>query len=141
MLEDSLKPPALCRLSGRNGGQFRLQHVTKLREEGVSRLFPDIEGATQKERSTHFQKNFAYWQKKVLKITERGVSFHCFRHAFRDALREAGIPIDATRALGGWARSGGIEERYGQGTRPSTLAKWMKKVSYAGLDLSQTNQR
>lgn len=117
-----------------------LQRVAKLREEGVSRLFPDIEGATQKERSTQFQKNFAYWQKKVLKITERGVSFHCFRHGFRDALREAGIPIDATRALGGWARSGGIEERYGQGTRPSTLAKWMEKVSYPGLLLSKLEQ-
>lgn len=112
-----------------------LQRVAKLREDGVSRLFADLEGDTQKERSTIFQKNFAYFQKKVLKITERGVSFHCFRHGFRDALREAGVPIDATRALGGWARSGGVEERYGQGTRPATLARWMAEVKYEGLAL------
>jgi len=113
-----------------------LKRVATVRDEGGSRLFPDLEGATQGEVSSHFQKNFAYWQKKGLGITERGVSFHSFRHGFRDALREAGVPIDATRALGGWARSGGIEETYGQGTRPSTLAKWMEKVAYEGLDLA-----
>lgn len=80
-----------------------------------------------------FQKRFSYLLKSTLKIDERGVSFHSFRHGFRDALREAGVPIDATRALGGWARSGGVEERYGQGTRPSTLARWMAKVSYSDL--------
>ena len=68
------------------------------------------------------------------------VSFHSLRHGFRDALREAGVPIDATRALGGWARSGGIEERYGQGTRAATLAHWMAKVDFPGLDLSPLAQ-
>ncbi|MBS3652468.1 site-specific integrase [Pseudaminobacter sp. 19-2017] len=116
-----------------------LQRVAKSREDGVSRLFPDIEGETQKDRSTIFQKRFSYLQKTVLKITERGVSFHCFRHGFRDALREAGVPIDATRALGGWARSGGVEERYGQGTRPATLARWMAEVRYDGLVLPGLN--
>jgi integrase len=112
-----------------------LQRVAKIRDEGGGRLFPELPGATQDEISDLFQKRFAYWQKKTLGITEKGVSFHSFRHGFRDALREAGVPIDSTRALGGWARSGGVEERYGQGTRPSTLAKWMSEVSYEGLTL------
>ena len=76
-----------------------------------------------------------YWQKKVLGIDERGVSFHSFRHSFRDGLREAGVPSDATKALGGWARSGAVEERYGQGTRPATLARWLAQVKYPGLVL------
>ncbi len=110
-----------------------LQHVAKIRDGCGSRLFPELPGDTQEELSDLFQKRFAYWQKKVLGISEKGVSFHSFRHGFRDALREAGVPIDATRALRGWARSGGVEERYGQGTRPSTLAKWLTTVSYDGL--------
>jgi len=110
-----------------------LQHVAKMKERKVSRLFPDLQGETQAELSDLFQKRFSYLLKSTLKIDERGVSFHSFRHGFRDALREAGVPIDATRALGGWARSGGVEERYGQGTRPSTLARWMAKVSYSDL--------
>ncbi|MBX5149581.1 tyrosine-type recombinase/integrase [Rhizobium lentis] len=110
-----------------------LQRVSKIREAGGSRLFPELPGETQDEISDLFQKRFAYWQKKTLGIAEKGVSFHSFRHGFRDALREAGVPIDATRALGGWARSGGVEERYGQGTRPATLARWMAEVRYDGL--------
>jgi hypothetical protein len=54
----------------------------------------------------------------------------------REGLREVGVPSDATKALGGWARSGGVEERYGQGTRPATLARWMAKVEYPALDLA-----
>ncbi|MFC3643912.1 site-specific integrase [Aquibium oceanicum] len=113
-----------------------LQRVANVRGEGGSRLFHDLPGSSQAELSDLFQKRFAYWQKKVLGINEPGVSFHSFRHGFRDALREAGVPIDATRAMGGWARSGGVEERYGQGTRPSTLARWMAVVKYEGLILA-----
>jgi integrase len=112
-----------------------LQMFARRRDEGAKRVFPDLPGETQNELSDLFQKRFSYWQKKTLCIDEAGVSFHSFRHGFRDALREAGVPIDATRALGGWARSGGVEERYGQGTRPSTLAHWMAKVRYDGLVL------
>ncbi|WEJ09304.1 site-specific integrase [Sinorhizobium prairiense] len=112
-----------------------LQRVARIRKDGASRLFPDLPGDTQDELSDLFQKRFAYWQKKVLGISEKGVSFHSFRHGFRDALREAGVPIDATRALGGWARSGGVEERYGQGTRPATLSRWLAEVAYDGLIL------
>lgn len=112
-----------------------LQHVATMREMGEKRLFPDLPGDNQDELSDLFQKRFAYLQKSKLGINEPGVSFHSFRHGFRDALREAGVPIDATRALGGWARSGGVEERYGQGTRPATLARWLAKVQYPGLVL------
>lgn len=114
-----------------------LQRVAKIRQDGGSRLFPDLQGEAQDELSDLFQKRFSYWLKSILGIKERGVSFHSFRHGFRDALREAGVPIDATRALGGWARSGGVEERYGQGTRPATLARWLATVKYDGLILPE----
>lgn len=113
-----------------------LKHVETVREAGGSRLFMDLPGKDQAQIADLFQKRFSYLQRTTLKIEAPGVSFHSFRHGFRDALREAGVPIDATRALGGWARSGGVEERYGQGTRPATLARWMAEVRFEGLDLS-----
>ncbi len=134
--DKSLKTPGAERIIPIHPELIRLgllQRVAKLREDGVSRLFADLEGESQDQISDIFQKRFAYFQKKQLGIDEAGTSFHSFRHGFRDALREAGVPIDATRALGGWARSGGVEERYGQGTRPATLATWMAKVRYDGL--------
>ncbi|KQZ87861.1 hypothetical protein ASD64_19955 [Mesorhizobium sp. Root157] len=105
------------------------------RKRAGGRLFHDLPGDNQRHCVDLFQKRFSYMLKD--KIEARvGVSFHSFRHGFRDALRNAGSPIDTTRALGGWARSGGLEERYGTGGRASILGQWMDKVSYDGLDLS-----
>lgn len=105
------------------------------RKKTGGRLFSDLEGDNQSHCVDLFQKRFSYVLRKKIEV-RKGVSFHSFRHGFRDALRNAGSPIDVTRALGGWARSGGIEERYGQGTRPAILAQWMDKVKYKDLDLS-----
>ncbi|EFO31860.1 integrase family protein [Roseibium sp. TrichSKD4] len=98
-------------------------------------LFPDLNGNSHEERAHAFQRRYEYFQKRKLGIRDQGVSFHSFRHNFRDALRECGVPIDTTRALGGWSRGGGIEFHYGEGTSFATLAKWMSKVTYPGLNL------
>ncbi|MDR6954736.1 hypothetical protein J2X65_004112 [Ancylobacter sp. 3268] len=113
-----------------------VHHAEAMKAKGAEALFPDLPGEGQDQIADVFQKRFAYWSKTTLGVKAAGTSFHSFRHGFRDALREAGSPIDATRALGGWARSGGVEERYGQGTRPKTLAEVMAKVKFDGVDLS-----
>ena len=109
--------------------------VKERRKEGAVLLFPDLKGDDHAERVHAFQRRYEYLQKRKLGIVDAGVSFHSFRHLFRDALRECGVPTDTTRALGGWARSGGVEERYGQGTSFATLSKWMGRVEFPGLDL------
>jgi len=140
--ERSLKTPGATRNVPLHPELIRLgllRYVEARRDESGdnARLFPDLAGDTQRQIVDVFQKRFSYFISRLPGFDGKGtgVSFHSFRHGFRDALREAGVPIDATRALGGWARSGGVEERYGQGTRPATLAKWMSKVSYPGLTL------
>jgi integrase len=67
-------------------------------------------------------------------------SFHSLRHTWRDALREADVSRDATLTMGGW-KSGGSEEIYGGGLRPSTLAREIGQVQYPGLDLSHVHVR
>lgn len=99
-----------------------------------TRLFADLSGKSQKQAVDHFQKRFSYWLKAYVGVRP-GVSFHSFRHNFRDATREAELSIDAVRAIGGWGRGSSIEERYGQGARPSKLSEWLGKVNYPGLKL------
>ncbi|MRG56763.1 tyrosine-type recombinase/integrase [Phyllobacterium sp. SYP-B3895] len=104
------------------------------------RLFPDLPGRDQRHGVDLFQKRFSYFLRENVKLTP-GLSFHSFRHGFRDAMTNAGLPTDAIKALGGWGRSNNIEDRYGQGARPSTLDMWMKRmtleVSFPGLQIDR----
>jgi integrase len=112
-----------------------LDHVAKVRADGGSkaRLFPELSTASTGYISDNFSKWFANFLDKVA-VTDGRKNFHSFRHTFRDALREAEIPQDRVRELGGWS-SGSTEDDYGAGTRPSTLAREIAKVRYEGLDL------
>jgi integrase len=108
-----------------------LQRVANLREAGIARMFADLPGDDKDHISDLFSKRFAY-HLKTLKMHGNGLTFHSTRHTFRDALREAGLPHDATVALGGWSPQS-VDERYGDGMRPQTLVKWMAEVKYEGL--------
>ncbi|MDR9772427.1 site-specific integrase [Rhizobium hidalgonense] len=108
-----------------------LQRVANLKKAGITRLFGDLPGDDQDHISDLFSKRFAY-HLKTLKMHGNGLTFHSTRHTFRDALREAGLPHDATVALGGWSPKS-VDERYGNGMRPQTLVRWMAEIKYEGL--------
>jgi integrase len=112
-----------------------LGHVAMIRARHPprARLFPELAMASTGYFSDNFSKWFAHFLDKI-GIADKRKNFHSFRHSFRDALREAEIPQDRVRELGGWS-SGSTEDDYGSGTRPSTLAREIAKVRYAGLDL------
>jgi integrase len=111
-----------------------LQRVAFSREQGWKRVFQDLPGNDQRQCVDLFQKRFAYWQKTTLKLERQGTSFHSFRHGFRDALTRAKAPHDVMRNLGGWARGGGVENRYGEGAQPDILAETMARVEFPGLE-------
>jgi integrase len=114
-----------------------LDHVAAVRakQPANARLFPELTTAS----TGYISDNFSKWSGNFLRslgIKRPRVSFHSFRHNFRDALREAEIPQERVRELGGWS-SGSTEDDYGSGTRPSTLAREIAKVRYEGLDLTE----
>lgn len=118
-----------------------LDHVAAVRakQPPKARLFPDLTTASTGYISDNFSKWFANFLDKV-GIKDARKNFHSFRHTFRDALREAEIPQDRVRELGGWS-SGSTEDDYGSGTRPSTLAREIAKVRYEGLNLDGLTKR
>lgn len=95
-------------------------------------LFPDLKPDARGYFSDGFQKWFGKHLRRIGAKAPR-VSFHSFRHSWRDQLREANVSRDAVLALGGWA--GGIEETYGGGLKATTLAREIAKIRYPGLDL------
>ena len=113
-----------------------LEHVEKMRAASTAsggRLFPELERGETGYYSEVFSKWFGRFLKSVNAKTPK-TSFHSFRHAFRDALREANIPGERVRVLAGWS-SVRISDTYGSGFRPSTLYRELRKIEYPGLSL------
>ncbi|HWT52006.1 MAG TPA: tyrosine-type recombinase/integrase, partial [Caulobacter sp.] len=116
-----------------------MDFVAKQRRAGRRKLFSDLPASSTGYYSDKFSRWFSRFTEKAGAARPR-TCFHSFRHCYRDALREAGIPHEVALALGGWASAGGkgdveIAAAYGRGYRLSTLLQAVEKVEFPGLDL------
>jgi hypothetical protein len=132
----------LCgRLKPRHPELQRIGFLTcaeEMRGRGEKRLFPELKPDSLGYLSGPFSKWFNDKRRFLVKLDMevKGVSFHSFRHNYRDALREAEIGLERVRALGGWRRdSDGEEAIYGKDLKAATLYREIEKVRYAGLCL------
>ena len=121
-----------------------LDYIKGLRAKGEGKAFPEIPVPKSGYRSDIFSKRYATFQKGLgiprktgVPPHERQYTFHSFRHNFRDELRRTEAPAEIVELLGGWASGNkAVNKSYGSGYEPDQLCKYVKKVSYPGLDLS-----
>lgn len=112
-----------------------LDYIDRIKQEGHERLFPDLKLDTRGYYSGDYSKWFSRFLINIGAKTKR-TSYHSFRHTFREALREADVPPEASRQLGGWTDET-VDQIYGaKSMKPETLYKHISKVSYPDLDLS-----
>ena len=90
-------------------------------------LFDELNLCSRGYYSSSYQK----WFNRVLLRTEvkrPRISFHSFRHSFRNACRRAEIPIGVVCAIGGW-KPDGIHNLYGDHAL-ALLAEQIAKIDY-----------
>jgi integrase len=63
-------------------------------------------------------------------------SMHCFRHSFRDQMREAMCPESVSKEIGGWASTHDVSVEYGQGYSLDVKRNWLSKA-YSWIDGSK----
>ncbi len=110
-----------------------LEFVAEAKKAKRTRLFPEIAKDNHGYYS-QFSKWFARFLAKAGVKTSK-ITFHSFRHSYRDALRRAKVPRDVVQALGGWA-SQGTDDDYGSGLESAFLAEYVAKVEFPGLSLA-----
>ncbi len=76
-----------------------------------------------------FSKRFAAHLKRN-GLKRDNVSFHSFRHNFRDAGRDAAIPQDRILKIGGWSLGETVADSYGQGASLSALKDAIEQIDY-----------
>lgn len=110
--------------------------VEKARNRPSKLLFDDVPAASDSYRSTVFSKRYATFIRS-LKLDEPGrkVTFHSFRHSFRDQLRRPHANPDLVRELGGWSRGSDTSTAYGDGTPAHVLRELVDSIDY-GIDFS-----
>ncbi len=64
------------------------------------------------------------WSKKLVP----NKSMHCFRHSFRDQMREVMCPESISKEIGGWASSHDVSVQYGQGHSLTLKRQWLSKA-------------
>ncbi len=112
-----------------------MDFVNKQKAAGETYLFPDIKPGAYDYKSASFSKWFGHFIRFQGVYTKK-TTFHSFRHNFRDALRNAEVPDDIAKALGGWSTDGSAANNYGNGYFSEVLNKHLQRIEYKGLDLS-----
>src|SRR3984893_9534582 len=108
--------------------------VEKTRKRGAdARLFEEL--YTAKHPSGAFSKRFADLLDK-LNIIDKRLVFHSWRHGAKQALENAGVPLDRIEALGGWSGANrGASSNYGGEPPLPLLKKAIDSIEFAGLKL------
>jgi integrase len=110
--------------------------VEEARKHPDKLLFPDVPTGSDSYRSSVFSKRYATFLRSLkLEEGERRVTFHSFRHTFRDQLRRPEANTDLVRELGGWSRGSETSTAYGDGTPAHVLRTLVDGIDY-GIDLT-----
>ncbi len=113
-----------------------LEYTSAIKRQGHKQLFPLLSGSSTGGLSDNFSKWFNRFLKSCgVKQHNDKMTFHSFRHGFRDAAREARIPREIVAQIGGWRNSSDAMDGYGNGLSIATLDEEIQKITYL-LNLS-----
>lgn len=88
-----------------------LRYADRLRENGETRLFPELRGDRFDTVTANWSKWFGVYLRSQ-KIIDKRIVFHSFRHSFKHYARESGISKSVNDALTGH-ESGDVADSYG----------------------------
>lgn len=107
-----------------------LRYVEETKKAGKERAFPELERGAGGKLTDSWSKWFGRYLRETVAITDSRITFHSFRHAFKDACREAGIAEEIHDILTGHKR-GGVGRSYGSDRFPiGPLAEAVRKINY-----------
>lgn len=111
--------------------------VRDVERTGSERLFPHIEKSTKGSYGTNASKQFQYYLRNVIKITDEGKVFHSFRKNFGDALKQQGVDIAMRCELMGHRFEHVNEETYTNLTRLEVKQEYIHKPFWNSLELDK----
>lgn len=109
--------------AGRTKDEFLFQEAARWGGK-LSPMRPDGRGRLTEA----YGKRFSRQLREKIKITDKRLTFHSFRHAWEDAAEDADIPQTHRRDLAGRSRAGDSQAGYGDGPKLAALKRSLDKV-------------
>jgi integrase len=109
-----------------------VEWVGRRRDRGELALFPEVPAhSAYEDQSSRFSK----WYESDLRHFDLGerrakLTFHSFRHTFKQGLNRADVPEEKKDDLCGWSRSKNTGRRYGLGLEADVLKTCVDAVDY-----------
>lgn len=111
-----------------------LEYVDSLRSGKAVRVFSKLQHGPGGKLTDSWSKWYGRYLRGTVKITDKRITFHSFRHSFKDACREAGLTEEQHDALTGHT-GGGVGRAYGGDGFPiGVLADSIGRVAYPGIN-------
>lgn len=110
-----------------------LEYYNSLDGSRCLMLFPELKRSVDGKWSKSISRNFGRYLDRIGR-KDKNVSFHSFRHSFKDACRNAGLDREIHDRLTGH-NDGSVSSRYGAGFSLPKLKEAVDKVFY-DIDLS-----
>lgn len=117
-----------------------LDYVSKIRKDGKSHLFAELNKGAQENYSHVFSKWYARFVTNIGVKSDRKINFHSFRHTFRFALQSTKVPMHLINEVCGWEQDGTGNTHYGDDTPVHILMECVEAVRYPGLDIQHLRQ-
>lgn len=112
-----------------------LHYVEQVKKEGAGRIFPKLSKGSGGKLTDSWSQWYGRYLRGTVKIADLRITFHSFRHTFKDACREAGISEEIHDAITGHAGGGEGRSYGGEGFPLGPLAEAIKRISYPGVKL------
>ncbi|MFD0894384.1 site-specific integrase [Luteolibacter ambystomatis] len=105
------------------------------RDQRNPRLFHDLTLGKNGNYSDAFQKHFHRFLSDCFREKMPKATLHSFRHMWKDAATEAGIPEEVARRLGGWVGDRSAAAGYGRGPSVQKLFEAVQRIEFPGLKI------
>lgn len=107
-----------------------LRLVADAEAAGSDRLFGMFALKHSSGNASSASKSFTALRRRVLgPETDGRLNFHSFRHTWKTNARRAGVPIEDTHDLGGWAGVKRSSDPYDHGLLPEALAEAQEQIA------------
>lgn len=109
-----------------------IRYAQSVADTGQTQLFPRLTAQASGQRANKWGEWFGKYRREDCGVEDEKIDFHSFRHTFKDAARECGMPEALQRQIMGHSAKD-VADSYGSGFSRKASHDWIGRVRIPGM--------